>query len=291
VTDKLEAAVWTVQRMLAWMTQDLNAHGVASPRLDAELLLGHALGYERVRLYLDMQRPLAADELARVRGLVVRRRKREPVAYILGEREFYRRRFAITRDVLVPRPETELLVDRALELTAAEATRALDLCTGSGAIAITLALEREGLQVDATEISEAALVVARGNAERLGAAERVRFHQGDLFAGLVPARDYDLIAANPPYVREAEYAALEPEITQHEPKQAFVAGGDGLAVIARICTEAADHLRPGGALLIEVGSGQAAQVIHLLERDGRFAELAAHRDLSGIDRVVAARRS
>jgi release factor glutamine methyltransferase len=119
----------------------------------------------------------------------------------------------------------------------------------------------------------------------------VRFHQGDLFAGLTPAADYDLIVANPPYVREAEYAELAPEITRHEPKQAFVAGSDGLSVIARICAAAADYLKPGGALLMEVGRGQAAEVIELLRRDARFGDFAAHRDLAGIERVVAARRS
>ena len=283
------AAPWTVQRMLAWMTQDLAALGIPSPRLDAELLLGHALACDRVRLYLDMQRPLDADELARVRCLVVRRRRREPVAYILGEREFYRRSFAITPDVLVPRPETEVLVDRALEALPASATRALDLCAGSGVIAITLALERETLQVDATELSEPALAVARTNAERLGAAGRVRFHHGDLFAGLIAAGDFDLIVANPPYVREGEYAELAPEITRHEPRLALVAGSDGLSVIARICAAAADYLRPGGVLLMEVGRGQAQDTIALLRRDARFVEFAAHRDLAGIERVVDAR--
>ena len=165
-----------MQRVLAWMTQDLAARELASPRLDSELLLSHALGCDRVRLYMDMQRPLDRDELAAARALLVRRRKREPVAYILGQREFYMRPFAIDAAVLVPRPETEVLVDRALEALPEGTTRALDLCTGSGVIGITLALERPTLEVDVTDLSEAALGVARANTERHAVTDRVQLH-------------------------------------------------------------------------------------------------------------------
>lgn len=280
---------WTVQRVLGWMTGDLSALGVSSPRLDSELLLSHALGCDRVRLYMDMQRPLDRDELTAVRALVQRRRRREPVAYILGQREFYMRPFAIDSAVLVPRPETEVLVDRALEALPSGAARALDLCTGSGVVAITLALERPVLEVDATDISDAALEVARRNAERHGVPDRVRFHAGDLFGALAEPRRYALLTANPPYVRDDEWSALAPEITQHEPRTALLAGPDGLYVIKRLCAEADAWLEPGGALLLEVGHDQATQVAELLAQTGKFDPAVAHRDLAGIERVVEAR--
>jgi release factor glutamine methyltransferase len=276
--------------MLGWMAQDFAALGVGSPRLDAELLLSHALGCDRVRLYMDMQRPLSADELTAVRALVVRRRKREPVAYILGRREFYRRSFELTKDVLVPRPETEVLVDRALEALPAGAGPALDLCTGSGVIAISLALERAELQVDATDLSPAALAVARKNAEQLGAGERVRFYEGDLFSAVPAGQRYALIAANPPYVADGDWSSLAPEITGHEPRMALTAGGDGLDVLRRLCAQVADFLQPGGVALFELGMGQASAVRELLAQDARLGEIQAHKDLAGIERIVQARR-
>ena len=282
-------ADWTVQKMLGWMAKDLAALGISSPRLDAELLLSHALGCDRVRLYMDMPRPLDAAELAAVKALVVRRRKREPVAYILGRREFYRRAFEVTADVLIPRPETELLVDRALEALPAGEGRALDLCTGSGAIAISVALERAELRVDATDVSEAALAVARRNAEQLGASERVRFFTGDLFAAVRAEAPYALITANPPYVGEAEWPSLAPELA-HEPRLALLAGDDGLDVLRRLCAEVGDYLAPGGVALFELGRGQADEVRALLCADTRLEDVCTHHDLAGIERIVQARR-
>jgi release factor glutamine methyltransferase len=285
---------WTVQRILQWMTQDFTALGIGSPRLDAELLLCSVLACDRVRLYMDMPRPLAAEELDAVRALVQRRRKREPVAYILGKREFYRRTFEVSPSVLIPRPETELVVDRALAALPRDASEptepafVLDLCTGSGAIAITLATERALVHVDATDISPEALAVATRNAEQNGVAERSAFLLGDLFAPLPRDRRYAVITANPPYVAEADYAALAPEITQHEPALALVAGADGLDVLRRICTEAAGWLAPGGTLLLELGAGQARAVMALLEATQCFTNIAAHRDLAGIERVIEA---
>ncbi len=282
--------------MLSWMTRDFIEHGVQSPRLDAELLLSHALACDRVKLYMDMPRPLDATELTAVRALVVRRRKREPVAYILGRREFYMRSFELTRDVLVPRPETEILVDRALEVLPADAERALDLCTGSGVIAVTLACERPSLRVDATDLSEPALQVARGNAERLGAADRIAFLHGDLFAALplpLPLPDharYDLVVANPPYVAASELAELAPEVRQHEPPLALVSGEDGLDALRRLCAGVAQVLRPSGFALFELGAGQASAVCELLAREPALTGVSAHRDLAGIERVVQAQR-
>jgi release factor glutamine methyltransferase len=284
------SASWTVQRVLAWMTQDFTALAIPTPRLDAELLMCRALECDRVRLYMDMQRPLDARELEAARALVVRRRKREPVAYILGRREFYRHSFEVTRDVLIPRPETEVLVDRALELLPAETDlRALDLCTGSGAIAITLALERPQLQVDATDISQGALDVAARNAVQLDAADQVHFHHGDLFEALPEARGYALVVANPPYVANDEWSALAPEIRDHEPRAALLAGGEGLDVLARLCADVAEWLEPGAALLFEVGHTQAPRVMEFLQAQRRFEAVVAHKDLAGVARIVGAR--
>jgi release factor glutamine methyltransferase len=281
---------WTVARILTWMTQDFAGLGVGSPRLDAELLLCSVLACDRVRLYMDMQRPLAKAELDAVRALVQRRRKREPVAYILGKREFYRHSFEVSAAVLVPRPETELLVDRALERLPDEPAYVLDLCTGSGAIAISLAAARPAWQLDATDVSQAALEVAARNAQALGVEARVAFHRGDLFAPLDDQRRYALITANPPYVAEHDYTMLAPEITEHEPKMAFVAGKDGLDVLRRICSQAPERIEPGGFLMLEIGAGQAASVRALLEASEAFEAIEVTRDLGGIERVVEAKR-
>jgi release factor glutamine methyltransferase len=282
---------WTVARLLAWTTQDFKALGLHSPRLDAELLLSHALGCDRVRLYMDMPRPLEQSELDAVRALVIRRRKREPVAYIVGRKEFYRHELEVTPDVLVPRPETELLVDRARELLPAEASGALDLCTGSGAVAIALALERPELRVDATDVSEAALAVAARNVERHALQARVALHHGDLFEPLPAGARYPVITANPPYVAEADWPGLAPELRLHEPAVALLAGAEGLDVLRRICEDAPDFLEPGGALLLEVGQGQARAVGELLAQQGSFEPAVSHKDLAGIARIVEAKRA
>jgi release factor glutamine methyltransferase len=263
-------------------------------------LIGHALSVNRVRLYMDMQRPLTREELAEVRALLVRRRRREPVAYLRGKKEFYLHEFEVTRDVLIPRPETELLVDRALEVLSALSlsigsptgspvgARALDLCTGSGAVAITLALQRPLLTVDATDLSHAALAVAARNVERHRVGERVHLHQGDLFSALTDRARYSLIVANPPYVAESDWDSLAPEITAHEPRMALIAPDEGLSVLRRIVADAADWLLPGGALLCELGRGQAPIVAEWLRADTRLTGVAVHKDLAGIERVVEA---
>ena len=284
------AEPWTIRRVVKWSSDDFAARGIESSRLDAELLVAHALGIDRVRLYMDLDRPLIDAELTRIRELVTRRRKREPIAYILGAREFYGRSFAVSSAVLVPRPETETLIERALELLADDAAGpALDLCTGSGCIAITLAAERASLAVDATDLSDAALTVAAKNAETLGVAERVRFHRGDLFSALPGAREYALIACNPPYVAETDRAALAPEIVQHEPAMAVFGGREGLDVLRRLCAECPRWLAPGGTILIEIGHDQGEVVAGMLRSAGlEGVEIVP--DLGGRDRVAQARR-
>jgi release factor glutamine methyltransferase len=285
------AETWSIRRVMRWTAEDFAARGLDSPRLDAELLVAHALGLERVALYLDMDRPLTADELGRIRGLVKRRREREPVAYILGQRDFYGRTFEVDRSVLVPRPDTETLAERALALVEELGIpRALDLCTGSGILAVTLAAAAPDLQVDATDVSAEALGVARRNAERHGVADRVVWHEGDLFAAVPEGRTYGLVVSNPPYIPQRDFADLEPEVRDWEPRLALEAGPEGMAVLDRIAAGVGEVLAPGGIVLVEVGQGQAAAVSAAFAAQG-FEPVAVHQDLGGIDRVVEARRS
>jgi release factor glutamine methyltransferase len=278
---------WTIEAVLRWATDDFRGRGIESPRLDAELLLGRALGLTRIQLIVDSKRPLAAEELARVRELVKRRRAREPIAYILGEREFYGRVFRVDRRVLVPRPDTEALVEVALERTRAVsmAMRALDLCTGSGCVAITLARERPTSAVFASDVSADALAVARDNALRLG-AYNVAWRRSDLFDDIESSFPFDLVTANPPYIAASEIPTLAPDVRQFEPHLALAAGDDGLGVLRRLVSDAPAHLVAGGVLATEVGAGQAASVVALFERAG-FADVEVRRDYGRIERVVS----
>jgi release factor glutamine methyltransferase len=278
---------WTIESVLRWATDDFRGRGIESPRLDAELLLGRALGVTRIQLIVDAKRVLEPEELARVRDLVKRRRAREPIAYILGEREFYGRVFRVDRRVLVPRPDTEALVDVALERTrpVSMSMRALDVCTGSGCVAITLGRERPTATVFGSDTSADALSVARANAERLG-AYNVAWRHGDLFAAVEPARRFDLVTANPPYIATADIDALPPDVRDYEPRLALEAGEGGLAILERLVTDAPRHLVVGGVLAIEVGAGQARAVTDLFERAG-FRDVDVRRDYGRIERVVS----
>jgi len=256
------------------------AGGSGTPRLDAELLLADALGVDRAALVIDSRREVTGPAVRAFQDAVRRRcAGREPVAYILGRRGFRHIELAVDPRVLVPRPETELLVEVGLEL--GEGARVVDVGTGSGAIALALKQERPDLDVVATDVSADALVVAGANAERLGLD--VALHHGDLLAGV---GEVDAVLSNPPYVADGERATLAPEITRHEPPGALFAGADGLDVIRRLVPAAADA---GAALLaIEVGAGQADAVAQLMIAAG-FAQVAARRDLAGIERVVVGR--
>jgi release factor glutamine methyltransferase len=255
------------------------AGGSDTPRLDAELLLAEALGVDRVALVTDPRREVAGPAVRTFQDAVRRRSAgREPVAYILGRRGFRRLDLAVDPRVLVPRPETELLVEVGLGL--ARGARVVDVGTGSGAVALALKHERPDLDVVATDVSAGALAVARANAERLGLD--VAFLHGDLLAGV---GEVDAVLSNPPYVAERERAALAPEITRHEPPGALFAGADGLDVIRRLVPAAA----PVPLLAIEVGAGQAQAVAELMRAAG-YARARARRDLAGIDRVVVGSR-
>ena len=277
---------WTIEAVVKWATDDFRARAIESPRLDAEVLLAHALGATRMQLILDAKKPLGPAELSRFRDMVRRRRVREPVAYLLGQREFYGRSFRVDKRVLVPRPDTEVLVDVALSRTrrCSMSMRALDLCTGSGCVAISLARERPTADVLGGDLSGDALAVARDNALRLG-AYNLGFREGDLFAPFTGAR-FDAITANPPYIPGPEIAALMPDVRDFEPKLALDGGVDGLDLLRTIIDHAPAFLSPGGLLAVELGYGQAEAVRALFERSG-FAEVEVARDYGRIERVVS----
>jgi release factor glutamine methyltransferase len=278
---------WTVRRVIAWTQADFERRGLESARLDADLLVAHALGLKRIALYLDLDRPLIGSELSRIRQLVERRRAREPMAYILGEREFYGRAFEVNRDVLIPRPDTETLVECALTFLREGAPEGplLDLCVGSGAVAVTLAAECPARSVVATDISQAALAVARRNTERHAVVERVSLREGDLLAALGLEERFACITVNPPYIPRAELAALAPDVRDFEPHLALDAGEDGLSFYRRLAQGAPAYLVPGGALMAEVGYDQAEQVAALWSEHG-LRDVRCHKDLAGIARVV-----
>jgi release factor glutamine methyltransferase len=277
----------------------LRAGGVEDPRLDAELLLAEATGWDRVRFATEPEVGVPPGAARRFGEMVRRRLRREPVAYILGRKGFRYIELAVDRRVLIPRPETELLVELALEL---QPRRVLDIGTGSGAVALAIADELPDCEVVATDTSSAALEIARANAERLGFAERVRFVEGMLpdsdmgWVGGGGAEAFDLAVANLPYIAETEWADLEPEVTEWEPSEALLAGPDGLDAIRALLAECGRHLSPiaqqpttAAVLALEVGAGQAPTVSELLSEAG-FAKVETRPDLAGIPRVVRGQR-
>jgi release factor glutamine methyltransferase len=274
------ATAGSVREALRAATSALGAAGVGTPRLDAELLLAEATGRSRARLLTGSEEGIPPVTGRRFAEMVRRRLRREPVAYILGRKAFRSLELAVDRRVLIPRPETELLVELALEL---RPRRALDMGTGSGAVALAIADELPGCEVVATDTSAAALEVARANAGRLGLAGRVEFVEG-----MLPGEpgELDLVVANLPYVAEAEWGGLEPEVTEWEPREALLAGPDGLDVL-RAAIPAAAAVAP--ALALEAGAGQAQAVSGLLFEAG-FTAVETRADLAGIPRVVWGRR-
>jgi len=280
---------WTIGRVLAWAKDDLKKRSSTSPRLDAELLLAMVLGCDRIKLVIDSQRPLSPEELAAYKALHLRRRRGEPIAYIRGEREFYSRPFVVDERVLVPRPETELLVETALARTRhlSLCARVLDLCTGSGCVAITLERERPTTSVLGSDVSADALAVARANALRLGA--RVGFVQSDLFEAFPPEGQFDLVTANPPYIPEAEMAELPVDVRDFEPRVALAAGEDGLSVIRPILDQAPGRLADDGVLAIELVSGSAADVASMMRELG-YREIRIEEDYGGHERIISGLR-
>jgi release factor glutamine methyltransferase len=255
-------------------------------RRDAELLMTHVTGLSRAELLTHPERELTERQSNHYQAAILRRAQHEPVQHILGTQEFYGRDFIVNRLVLIPRPETEHLVETALALRP-EPKRILDIGTGSGILAITLALELANATVTATDISAAALAVAQKNAQQAGMEARVRFVASDLFAALGEER-FDCIVSNPPYVGMSE--VLEPQVRDYEPPTALYAGEDGMAIYHRLIPAAVEHLEPGGRLLLEIGHGQSDALHAVLAQSG-FEEICFVDDLQGIPRVASARRA
>ncbi len=275
----------TIGEVLRRSTAYLTERGSPSARLDADLLLAHALGVDRLRLYTDSERPLTPPELALARELLARRGRREPMAYVTGERAFRRLLLGVGPEVLVPRPETEILVEWALDVAPAGGT-VLDWGTGSGAVALALADEGENLRVTALDRSPEALARARDNGGRVPAADGLAWLLSDGFAA-VAARRFDVIAANPPYLSDADLAAAPPELAW-EPAGALVSGPTGLEAVEAIAAAAPAHLEPGGWLLVEIGAGQAEPAAAALTAAG-LRDVGSREDLAGVARVVGGR--
>ncbi len=290
-----ESEAWTVGRLLTWTTDYLKRHGAQSPRLDAEVLLARARGCQRIELYTAFNDPVSDEVRAGFRELVRRRAAGEPVAYLVGHREFYSLDFEVTPDVLIPRPETEDLVLRVVDLckdrSGDDATiRIAEVGTGSGAIAIAVARQVARCHLIAIDVSEAALKIARRNAERHQVDGRIDFVYGDLLAGIPADSSLDIVVSNPPYVSRSEWEQLAIEVRDHEPCQALVAGETGTEIIARLIPQAAERLRPGGWLLMEISPMIQTAVEELLAADGRFEAITVTKDAAALPRVAQARR-
>jgi release factor glutamine methyltransferase len=273
---------WTIKEILLWTTRYFQKKGIQEPRLEAEVLLARVLQKDRVYLYINYDSPVNPDELAIMHDFVARRAWGEPIAYITGSKEFMSLNFKVDPSVLIPRPDTEILVETAINLLQArDNPRICDVGTGSGAIAISLAYYLRDAMVYATEISEKALAIARENA----AAHKVTvyFYQGSLLLPVMGEEKFDLITANLPYITVDEYRELDIEISRFEPETALVAGGDGLDLYRQLLPQAMDRLNTGGHLLLEIGSSQAAKA---LEMASKYREVELIRDLSGHNRVV-----
>ena len=287
---------WTIQKLLTWITDYLTQRTVDAPRLSAELLLSSVLGLKRIELYTQYNQPVTQERLEQLRGLVKRAGLHEPVVYLVGKTEFYSMEFEVTPDCLIPRPETELLVQRAIEFLRRRSgpQQVCDLCTGCGVIAVAIAANVPDARVVATDLSAAALGVAARNVAKHELQDRVELLQGDLFEPVIPQLDvtpFDLIACNPPYVSTAEYEALEKNVKDYEPRLALHAGDDGLDVYRRLCEQVGQFLKPGGILLLEIGYTQGPAVRELLERANAFAEIRVEKDLQKNDRIVVAQRA
>ncbi len=290
---KDESEAWTVGRLLQWTADYLKRRGADSPRLDAEVLLAEVLHCPRIALYTSFDETPGETVRTAFRDLVKRRAEGTPVAYLVGHREFFSLDFRVTQDVLIPRPETELLVMTLIELARQSPRDPIAICdvgTGSGIIAVAAAKHLPKSRVTAIDISPAALAIARGNAQTHGVLDRIEFVESDLFAAVPPERRFDFVVGNPPYVGETELDSLAPEVRRFEPRVALVAGSRGTEVIERLLAQAVERLHPGGWLLLEISPMIHDAVQALLAADARLESGPTVKDLSRLPRVVQARR-
>ncbi len=282
--------VWTVRRVLEWTIEHLTKHGCETPRLDAEILLAHACGCQRIQLYVNYENELSDGERSTMRELVKRRATLEPVAYLVGFREFFGLEFEVTPGVFIPRPDTETLVVETLELLKEmEHPRVLDVCTGSGCIPIAIAANCPAATLTAIELEADVIDVARRNVDRHGVEDRIRLLQGDVFTPAADEEPFDVITSNPPYITDDEMEVLQPDVRLHEPHRALCGGSDGLDIVRQLITQAPHHLKPGGSLLIEIAAEQAPAVVQLFKEQGSYQAGRVAKDLGGRSRVVRAR--
>jgi release factor glutamine methyltransferase len=307
---------WTIQKLLNWTTEYFTKNALDSPRLSAELLLSHILAMKRIELYTQFDKPVTKQQLGLLHDLVKRAGQNEPIAYLVGKTEFYSLELNVTADCCIPRPETELLVERAIEFLRTRPVRnstmfnvtqkqeisngartskqfVCDLCTGCGCIAIAIAKNFPNADIIATDISDAALNIAAKNVEKHQLNKRIKLLCGDLFDPLVPHLDvekFDLIVCNPPYVSSAEFEKLDKNVKDYEPKLALFAGEDGLDTYRRIVEKIDAFLKPDGALMLEIGYSQGQAVRELLEQAGSFSKITIEKDFHNNDRIVIAKK-
>ncbi|MEO6807757.1 MAG: peptide chain release factor N(5)-glutamine methyltransferase [Isosphaeraceae bacterium] len=283
---------WTIGRLLTWTTDFLKRKAAESPRLDAEVLLAHVLDYQRVQLYTHYEDEVGPTARARFRDLVRHRAEGAPVAYLVGRKEFFSLPLAVSPAVLIPRPDTETVVVEFLSLLKhQEAPRAVDVGTGSGAIALACAQRHKSARLIALDLSAEALAVALANAETLSLTDRIEFRQGDLLDPVATEAPFDAILSNPPYIPTDDIAMLEPGVRDYEPHLALDGGGDGLRVVARLIDQAVPLLKPGGHLILEIGTDQEAPVRALIAAHPEFELATTVRDAANHPRVVRATRT
>ncbi len=285
--------VWTILALIRWADERFKKEGLSSPRLDAEVLLAATLGMDRIGLYTHFDQPLKPDELARFKKFILRRLRREPVAYILGKREFWSLPFKVTPDVLIPRPETEVLVSEALKALAhlnGKASNILEIGTGSGAISVALAKELPAAKVVATDLSANALSLAEENALWNGVRERIHFLQGDLLQPIKKGERFDLVITNPPYIPREQFPSLMPEVRDFEPRIALDGGVNGLDFFRRALPAVGEFLDSGGWFLAEMGEGQDQEILRIAGKSSDLDSFDFVKDLAGIKRVFKARK-
>ena len=285
---------WTILKLLNWAASYFQSHQIDSPKATAEILLAHALMVKRIDLYLQYDRPLNKAELAAFKQLVLRRTAREPVAYIVGQKEFWSLPLKVSKAVLIPRPDTERLVDVALGLLSHETLnkplRILELGTGSGAIALALASEHKEHVIFANDISPEATALAKSNA-RENNLDNIHFFTGDWLEALRLSKiPFDMIVSNPPYIPSGDIPNLQPEISEHEPFAALDAGSDGLTYLRHLIAHAWPYLRTDGHLVLEIGFNQREQVAKLANADDHYQDFSVHKDYGGHDRVICIKR-
>jgi release factor glutamine methyltransferase len=286
---------WTLIKLIQWATGYFDSHHIDSPRATAEILLAHVIHAKRIDLYLRYDQPLNSDELYRFKALIKRRTNREPVAYIVGHKEFWSMDLEVNRNVLIPRPETECLVERALESLTADSNPGcksiLEIGTGSGAVLVALASENSRHSYLGTDISSGAVRVARRNSMRHGLGTKIRFMVADWFSAFdAKSGIFDLIVSNPPYIRSGDLKRLQPEIHVYEPVTALDGAKDGLRYLRQIIDSAYFYLKPAGALLLEMGHDQQAPLKQIIDACGQYEDTQFYKDYSGHDRIVSMRK-